>query len=186
MNSVIERKAQLRAEMLERRQAFDPKAGHALASVIATELEVPVASRIGGVWPMAHEMDLRPAMTALCAAGHEIFLPETPKRGEPLIFRRWLPGCTMVRERFGTFRPDGPVGFPEIVFVPLLAFDAMGHRLGYGGGFYDRTLATLPGSEAIGFAYAAQQVESVPVEMHDVPLARIVTEAGLVTCRVSK
>jgi len=182
MNSVMERKAQLRAEMLARRVAFDPDAGAALAAVIAVELVFPPASRIGGVWPLPHEMDLRPAMTALCAAGHEIYLPQTPKLGNALIFRRWVPGCTMVQERFGTSRPDGPVGSPEFVFVPLLAFDAAGHRLGYGGGFYDRTLASLPESQAIGFAYAAQQVPSVPVEAHDKVLRRIVTEAGLITC----
>jgi 5-formyltetrahydrofolate cyclo-ligase len=183
MNSVMERKAQLRAEMLARRKAFDPAAGSALAAVIDAELVFPPGSRIGGVWPLPHEMDLRPALTALCAAGHDIFLPETPKLGAALIFRQWVPGCPMVRERFGTFRPDGPVGFPQIVFVPLLAFDVLGHRLGYGGGFYDRTLAALPGSEAIGFAYAAQQVPSVPIEAHDIPLGRIVTESGLVMCR---
>jgi 5-formyltetrahydrofolate cyclo-ligase len=183
MNGVMERKAQLRAEMLVRRQAFDPDAGTALAAVIAAELTFPPASSIGGVWPLPNEMDLRPAMTALCAAGHEIYLPETPKLGNPLIFRRWIPGCVMVQERFGTLRPDGPVGSPEFIFVPLLAFDAAGYRLGYGGGFYDRTLAALPGSEAIGFAYAAQQVPSVPAEAHDIPLRRIVTEAGTVICR---
>jgi 5-formyltetrahydrofolate cyclo-ligase len=88
----------------------------------------------------------------------------------------------MVRERFGTFRPDGPVGLPDFVFVPLLAFDAAGNRLGYGGGFYDRTLAALPGAEAIGFAYAAQQVAQVPAEAHDRALRRVVTEAGVVSC----
>ncbi len=182
MNSVIERKAQLRANMLARRAAFDPEAGAALAAVIAAELIFPPGALIGGVWPLPNEMDLRPALTALCAAGHEIYLPETPKLGNALIFRRWSPGCAMVRERFGTYRPDGPVGFPDFVFVPLLAFDTAGNRLGYGGGYYDRTLASLPASEAIGFAYAAQCVAQVPAEAHDRPLRRVVTETGVITC----
>jgi 5-formyltetrahydrofolate cyclo-ligase len=183
MSSVMERKALLRAEMLARRATFDPDAGTALAAVIAAELVFPPGSRIGGVWPLPNEMDLRPAMTALCAAGHEIYLPETPKLGNALIFRRWMPGCVMVRERFGTYRPDGAIGQPDTVFVPLLAFDGYGHRLGYGGGFYDRTLAALPGCHAIGFAYEAQRVEAVPVEAHDRPLPRIVTEERPIICQ---
>jgi 5-formyltetrahydrofolate cyclo-ligase len=180
MNTVAERKAQLRAEMLALRASFDPEAGQALAEVIAAEIRFPSASRIAGVWPLPGEMDLRPAMTALFAQGHEIFLPQTPSRGESLIFRMWTPGCTMIREKFGTFRPEGPIGQPDIIFVPLLAFDVSGGRLGYGGGFYDRTLADLSGREAIGFAYAAQRVPQVPTEAHDRSLRRIVTESGLV------
>ena len=183
MNEFAERKARLRAEMLARRGSFDPDAGAALAAVIAAELQFPKGACIAGVWPLPGEMDLRPAMTALFAEGHPIVLPQTPARGQSLIFRRWSPGCTMLREAFGTFRPDGPVERPDIVFVPLLAFDGSGNRLGYGGGFYDRTLAALPDCEAIGFAYEAQRVPCVPAEPHDRSLSRVVTEKGLTNCQ---
>jgi 5-formyltetrahydrofolate cyclo-ligase len=183
MNTVAERKAQLRAQMLALRAGFDSGAGEALAAVISAELQFAVGARIAGVWPLPGEMDLRPAMTALSARGHEILLPQTPALGESLIFRVWTPGCAMVRERFGTFYPDGPVGVPDVVFVPLLAFDGAGNRLGYGGGFYDRTLAGLVDCDAIGFAYAAQRVTSVPVEGFDRCLRLVVTETGLTHCQ---
>jgi 5-formyltetrahydrofolate cyclo-ligase len=179
MISMADEKARLRAEMQRLRASFDPAAGQALAAEIARNLRFAAGARIAGVWPLPGEMDLRPALHALSAQGHQIFLPETPARGNRLIFRRWTPGCTMVREKFGTFRPDGPIGEPDVIFVPLLAFDDDGNRLGYGGGFYDRTLAALPGCDAIGFAYAAQRVPHVPHEAHDRPLRRIVTETGL-------
>ena len=183
MTSVAEQKARLRAEMQQKRAIFDPNAGPALASVITREVGFPAGVRIAGVWPLPGEMDLRPAMHALSALGHKIYLPQTPARGNSLIFRLWTPGCTMVPEKFGTFRPDGPIGEPDVIFVPLLAFDDQGNRLGYGGGFYDRTLAALPAREAIGYAYAAQRVPLVPHEAHDQPLRRVVTETGLFEVR---
>jgi 5-formyltetrahydrofolate cyclo-ligase len=85
----------------------------------------------------------------------------------------------MVPERFGTQRPDGRVAEPGVIFVPLLAFDRRGYRLGYGGGYYDRTLIGLPHARAIGFGYAAQRVEHVPHEAHDIRLPRIATEFGV-------
>jgi 5-formyltetrahydrofolate cyclo-ligase len=86
----------------------------------------------------------------------------------------------MITERFGTARPDGPVGIPDVLFVPLLAFDRRGHRLGYGGGYYDRTLAALPGRTALGFGFSALEVDSVPTGPHDHPLNAIVTEKEII------
>jgi 5-formyltetrahydrofolate cyclo-ligase len=173
-------KAQLRAEIFALRETFDPAAGEALCHVALRDLEFSAGSTIAGVWPLAGEMDLRPLMRALHARGHRIVLPETTPRGEPLVFRVWTPESTMIREKFGTFRPDGPIARPDVVFVPLVAFDAAGNRLGYGGGYYDRTLDALVDCEPIGFAYAAQQVAHVPIELHDQPLPRILTEAGVI------
>ena len=131
---------------------------------------------------MGQEIDIRPLLTTLVRLGHGVVLPETPPRGQPLLFRRWQPGSVMVPERFGTLRPDGDVATPDVLLVPLLAFDLAGHRLGYGGGYYDRTLATLPGAQAIGCAYAAQQVETVSAEPHDIRLNAIATERGVIHC----
>jgi 5-formyltetrahydrofolate cyclo-ligase len=144
---------------------------------------VTPAARVAGVWPLPDEIDLRPLWHALHQRGHVVLLPQTPKLGQILQFRRWHPGCRMVRERFGTDRPDGDLDTPDIIFVPLLAFDRRGHRLGYGGGYYDRTLAAYPEIPAIGFGYAAQEVEEVPCAQHDQPLQAIFTESGRVIAK---
>ncbi|HEX4367314.1 MAG TPA: 5-formyltetrahydrofolate cyclo-ligase, partial [Rhodopila sp.] len=119
---------------------------------------------------------------ALHARGHCIALPVTPKRGDALTFRGWQPGDVMVPERFGTLRPIGELLIPDMLLIPLLAFDANGGRLGYGGGFYDRTLAALPGRFRLGCAFAAQQVDSVPVGPYDVRLDAVATENGIIRC----
>ncbi len=109
-----------------------------------------------------------------------VLLPVTI-RGQPLVFRHWQPGMQMVRDGFGVEHPTETEaeGTPEALVVPLLAFDAMGQRLGYGGGFYDRTLAALrdAGSiTAIGFAFAAQEMEKLPADATDQRLDAVVTE----------
>jgi 5-formyltetrahydrofolate cyclo-ligase len=91
----------------------------------------------------------------------------------------------LIRERFGTFRPTGEEATPDLLFVPLLAFDRDGRRLGYGGGFYDRTLAGLPGRPAIGCAFAAQELDEVPAAEHDAHLHAVATEQGVLICNVS-
>ncbi len=167
-------KHQLRTEMLANRLVSAANAGQALARLALADLPFPTT--IAGVWPLPGEMDLRPLLHALHDGGHTVVLPQTPPRGNPLCFRIWTPGCPMRRETFGTCCPDGPLAEPDMVFVPLLAFDRAGNRLGYGGGYYDRTLAAHPGRPAIGFGYAAQEVPFVPTEPHDQTLAVIVTE----------
>jgi 5-formyltetrahydrofolate cyclo-ligase len=183
MTSIAAQKAVLRAEALARRRGFDPAAGEALAAVVLREVALPPDATVAGVWPLSGELDLRPLLHALHARGLSIVLPETPPRGLPLVFRRWTPGCAMLPERFGTLRPDGKVAVPDVVFVPLLAFDDRGYRLGYGGGYYDRTLQGLRGVDAIGFGYAAQMVKRVPIEPHDIPLRRIATETGMIPAK---
>ena len=133
---------------------------------------------------MTGEIDIRPLLEALHERGHEILLPVTPPLGHPLSFRRWTPGADMLRERFGTFSPtaDAPEGVPRILFVPLVAFDRTGRRLGYGDGYYDRTLAALPGATAIGCAFAAQELDEVPADAYDVRLSAVATERGVILC----
>lgn len=137
---------------------------------------------VSGFWPMPGELDIRPVLHALHARGSRVMLPETPPRGNALIFRRWTPESAMIRERFGTYRPDGEVGTPDVLLVPLLAFDRKGNRLGYGGGYYDRTLAALPGARAIGCAFAALELDEVPVGEYDAPLQAVATELGVIFC----
>ena len=150
-------------------------AGHVLAAGLVRPGEV-----VAGFWPLAGEVDVRPLLLALVGRGHVVALPETPPLGQALMFRRWRPGVAMVPERFGTLRPDGAVVTPDVLLVPLLAFDRRGYRLGYGGGYYDRTIAGLPGVRAIGCGFAVQEVDAVPVLPHDARLDAVATEAGIV------
>ena len=174
-------KAAARTRAHAARIGCDPSAcGAQLAAHVLAGLHVPRGAAVSGFWPMGEEIDIRPLLEALHARGHPVLLPETPPRGRPLIFRLWHPGAAMIRERFGTSRPDGPEGVPDIMLVPLLAFDRSGHRLGYGGGYYDRTIAGLPHARTIGCAYAAQEVDAVPVGVHDKVLDAIVTECGVI------
>lgn len=177
---IAERKQAARAAAIARREGCDPALGIQLARHLLATIPPPPGATISGFWPMGAEIDIRPLLWALHTRGHPILLPETPKRGNPLIFRAWHPGMTMVPERFGTFRPTGPIATPDLLLVPLLAFDRAGNRLGYGGGFYDRTLATLPHAQTIGIAYAAQELDEVPTTDHDARLDAIATEHGII------
>ncbi len=163
---------------LAARAACDPALAEAVRARLLA-LEFSAGAVVAGVWALPGEVDLLPVLTALHGRGHPIVLPETPPLGSPLIFRRWWPGAPMLPERFGTQRPDTEIATPDVLLVPLLAFDAERYRLGYGGGYYDRTLAVLPGARAIGFGYAAQRVDRLPRETHDRPMAAVVTEADV-------
>ncbi len=175
------KKSKLRQAMLANRPPENETAAAALAHIALQNLDF--TGTVAGVWPLPGEMDLRPLLHALHARGHRIVLPDTPPRGERLRFRVWTPGAAMLPGRFGTLRPDGALAEPDMLFVPMLAFDRCGGRLGYGGGYYDRTLAALPNRARIGFGYAAQEVEAVPLEPHDVGVPVIVTELEVILVR---
>ena len=179
---LAEQKAALRAEMLGLRARWNPALGAQLAAHVLASGIVPAGAVVAGFWPMPHEIDIRPLLTALHERGHVIGLPETTPRGNPLIFRAWAPGVELARGRYGTMHPLGAAVMPDFVLVPLVAFDATGHRLGYGGGYYDRTLAGLPHAFRLGCAYAAQQVAHVPVEETDFHLHAVATEGGVTLC----
>ena len=164
--------------LLARRAGADPALGERLTAHILPLC--PQGAAVAGFWPMGTEIDIRPVLHALHARGHPVLLPETPRRGHALRFRCWWPGVPMLPERFGTQRPDAPQGDPDVLLVPLLAFDRRCNRLGYGGGFYDRTIAARPGIRTIGCAHALQEVDAVPVLPHDAPLDAVATERGVI------
>lgn len=151
-----------------------------LAGLLAAEPQGTVVSIYD---PIRTEIDPRPAIQG--ALGRlRMALPVIAGKGLPLTFRAWVPGAAMAPGPFGVAVPAaGEMLVPDVLVVPMLAFDARGYRLGYGGGFYDRTLADLRARgrrvRAIGFAYAVQQVADLPVDQTDEPLDVIVTEAGL-------
>lgn len=137
---------------------------------------------IAAYLPIRTEADPLPAMAAL-AASNRICVPVIEGAGQPLSFREWRPGCALVPGPFKVSVPaTGATLVPDLVIAPMLAFDEALYRLGYGGGFYDRTLEQLRRIgpvEAVGFAYAAQYAEALPREATDQPLDRLITEAGL-------
>jgi 5-formyltetrahydrofolate cyclo-ligase len=183
MSSLDDLKRALRQAATASRDGLDAAAaGHALAVHVLRDVPPPPGAVVSGFWPMAGEIDLRPLLHALHERGNLVALPVTPRRGEPLTFRAWQPGDVMVPERFGTLRPVGEELRPDMLLIPLLAFDAAGGRLGYGGGFYDRTLPLLPGRFRLGCAFTAQQVDEVPVGPYDVRLDAVATEDGIIHC----
>ncbi len=182
-DKLIEAKRAVRQCMLAAREVWDPACGTALGEHVLREVPPPQGAVVSGFWPMGQEIDIRPLLLALHEQGHPIVLPETPKRGNPLIFRIWRPGDVLVTERFGTSRPTGDVRDPDFLLVPLLAFDRRGHRVGYGAGYYDRTLAALPGRFRLGVAYAAQELDEVPAGPYDARLDAVATECGVIFCK---
>ena len=140
---------------------------------------------VSAYWPLGDEIDPRPLMEALHLRGHRLALPAIRAAGRPLDFRAWLPGDPLTSAGFGIQEPaaTAPSVAPRVLLVPLLAFDAAGYRLGYGGGFYDRSLALLRAAGdtlAVGLAYADQQVAAVPREATDQPLDLVVTERDVI------
>lgn len=148
---------------------------------------------IAGYWPIGTEVDVKPLLLKL-SNNHQIVLPVTPRDRLRLSFRRWTPDCAMEKGPFGTQHPVGQSGdgtdalVPDIVLVPLLAFTRSGDRLGYGGGYYDTTLAALraekPSLRTVGIAYSGQLMSTIPTEQTDIPLDHILTEKTLITTRL--
>ena len=189
---LVARKQSLRALALAARARLAPEAA-AAAGDAATRHLIPVLSSSPGqtvsvFWPLPGEIDTRPLLMRLHAGGHPVLLPRVQGRGRPLALHRWQPGAALVAGRLGLQEPraEDPTGVPDIVVTPLVAFDALGHRLGYGAGFYDRTFAMLEAMGArplrVGFAFACQEVDAVPVDAHDRPLHLLVTEHGVQRC----
>jgi 5-formyltetrahydrofolate cyclo-ligase len=138
---------------------------------------------IAAYMPIRTEISPLAVMTRLASDGKTIALPVVVGAGQPLIFRVWTPDCDMETGAFGAMIPQqGSEVAPDVVITPLLAFDKHGYRLGYGGGFYDRSFQQLRRQKSvigIGFAYAAQQVATVPTEPTDHRLDALVTERGV-------
>ncbi|MFG6562914.1 5-formyltetrahydrofolate cyclo-ligase [Sulfitobacter sp. 1A13421] len=183
MSDCAARKAEARKAAFARRKPLFEQANAAQAGYLSEVLAGYRGVPLSGFMPIRTEIDPRPAMAEACAHG-PVGVPVIKKPNHPLSFARWTPETAMVPGTFGAMIPAEPDFFePEIVIVPLLAFNRAGGRLGYGGGFYDRTLAMLRGRRAtlaIGFAFAGQEWDDVPLEDTDAPLDLIVTEAGVI------
>ncbi|GKY87474.1 5-formyltetrahydrofolate cyclo-ligase [Sinisalibacter aestuarii] len=179
-------RSRLRAARLALSVAERQKIGEALAG----HLQQVLNERFGGArgmvfsayWPIKGEPDLRPVMAALHEAGVTVALPLVETRAAPLIFRRWTPETRLVRGDWNipVPPPDAPVLTPAIALAPLVGWTADGYRLGYGGGYFDRTLAKLtPKPFVIGIGFEAAQLATIYPQPHDIPLDLILTENGL-------
>jgi len=186
MTAAVADKQALRRESLARRAAIPQEKRDDAAAILAQTglsfLSMSGPAVISGYYPFGDELDVLPLLDRLIAEGHTIGLPVT-RKDQPLIFRVWTPDTLMVRGAMGIPRPpdDAPEVVPSVLLVPLAAFDDRGYRIGYGGGFYDRTLAKLRAAgpaTAVGVAFAAQRVNHVPNEPHDEPLDWMLTPAG--------
>lgn len=182
--SISEQKAAARKAAFARRKeakAASPEADAAASKRLVDTLDCPPGAIVAGYRPIRTELDPTAAMVALLEQGAAICTPVVIGPGQPLKFRLWTPDAKMEIGDFGVEVPvDGDWVAPSILITPLAAFDRAGYRLGYGGGFYDRTLAELRAcgpTTAIGFAYAAQEIPSAPRDATDAPLDAIVTEA---------
>jgi 5-formyltetrahydrofolate cyclo-ligase len=185
--SGAELKKELRRAALARRDALPPQwrieASLAMAEAAAA-ITIEPGTIVSGFWPIRSEADVRPAMFALREQGARLALPVVVDR-TTIVFRELVRGAPMVEMGFGTVGPheEAEVLDPAVMLVPLAAFDARGHRIGYGAGYYDRAIARLADKgqppRLIGIAFDCQEVALVPDEPHDMVIPEILTENGL-------
>ena len=172
----------LRREMVARRAALPVAEHDALsARIVAHALAALLAPVVAAFcWPIKHEPDVRGLLTAWARAGVRTALPVVVAEGQPLAFREWTPETPLAPDRYGIPTPTtGEWLTPDLILLPLNGFDAAGYRLGYGGGYFDRTLVALaPRPLAVGVGFEINRVDSIRPEAHDQRLDWIVTENG--------
>ncbi|MGX8011436.1 5-formyltetrahydrofolate cyclo-ligase [Mesorhizobium sp. ORM8.1] len=188
MTSSKELKKQLRKDALARRDALDDfwrvEIALEMAETAKEKIALEQGQIVSGFWPMRSEVDVRPLMFALRENGARLCLPAILDK-TTIVFRELVREAPMVEMGFGTVGPheEAEVLDPTMMLVPLAAFDARGHRIGYGAGYYDRAIAKLAAKgiipRLIGIAFDCQEVERVPDEDHDVIISEILTESGL-------
>lgn len=194
LNPIESCKAELRREAIARRDALPATERAAAAAAIAAR-PLPVAvfpgAIVSGFSPLKSEINPVPLMRAFAVAGAQLALPVVAGRGRPLTMRAWSFGEPLDSGVWGIRepKPEAPEVFPDILIVPLLAFDRAGHRIGYGAGYYDLTIARLRSMKpviAIGIAYAGQEIPSVPTTPRDAALDLVLTERETIDLRVPR
>jgi 5-formyltetrahydrofolate cyclo-ligase len=187
-------KATLRRESLARRDALSADDRAAAAQVISARpfpVAVPPGAIVSGFMPMKSEINPLPLLRTLADAGAALALPAVAGKGKPLIMRAYAFGEPLASGVWGIREPapDAREVFPDIVLVPLLAFDRRGHRIGYGAGYYDMTIAALRARKpvvAVGIAFAAQEITQVPTTPRDARLDLVLTEDEVIDFRELK
>lgn len=183
---IEEAKAALRIDAHAARAALSQTERSEAAAAVAQfffEMLAPRAEDVvAAYWGIRDELDCRSILVRLMDANVKVVLPAVLGDEEPLELRVWEQGTALYEAGFGTLAPSplAPRAEPDIVLMPLLGFDRVGTRLGYGGGYYDRTLAGLNKKpKLIGLAFAVQELPLIPREPHDVPLDAVITETGV-------
>ncbi|MGE3830255.1 MAG: 5-formyltetrahydrofolate cyclo-ligase [Parvibaculaceae bacterium] len=189
VNDVVAFKRQART-MAAAKRAKAHKALGDRGGLLLAQHEFPVTRGSGAAWvsgfhPYQDEISVLPLLARLVSEGWFSALPVVIAKGKPLVFRAWAPGEPTTRGVWDIHIPpeSAPEAAPDVLLVPLLGFDRRGYRLGYGGGFYDRTLAELRQKKAItaiGIGYADQELDEVPIAAYDEPLDWIMTERGVI------
>lgn len=181
-------KAALRAAAHRKRAAIHSnvrdEAARAAAQHFFDHVALAPSEIVAAYWPIRDELDCKPVITRLVDTGQPVCLPIVLGDDMPLELRLWEEGTPLFPSGFGTLAPaeTAPIVEPDVILMPLLGFDKHGTRLGYGGGYYDRTLAMLTKPpRLIGYCYAAQEIDHIPREPHDVPLDAAITEAGFMS-----
>lgn len=182
---ISSKKAQIRKTALAARKACNSKAANLAACAHLTEILASKSATavVAGYMAIQTEIDPIETLKNLHERGFRICLPVIQGHAKPLIFREWTPDTPMIEGDFGALIPrSGDVLVPDITIIPLVGFDSKGTRLGYGGGFYDRTLSELSKTKKpfkIGFAFAGQELDSIPTDEFDQDLDLVVTEKGV-------
>ena len=177
-------KADLRAAALAKRDALSAEQRRAAAEAIAARgmpFEIATGAVISGYSPIRNELDPAPLMHKLASFGARLALPSVTARGHALIFRAWSPGERLMLGALGIPEPSPAAAevLPDVMLVPLAAFDRLGHRIGYGAGHYDFTFAHLRKIKpviGVGLAFAVQEIRAIPALSHDVALDYVLTE----------
>lgn len=189
---IEEAKAAMRNKAHAARAAIFPglraEASQAAAACYFADASPKAGDMVAAYWPIRDELDIKPVLTRLMDDGQPVCMPVVVGPGLPLEMRLWEQGAALYPAGFGTLAPDdlAPVVEPDVMLMPLLGFDRHGTRLGYGGGYYDRTLARLSKKpRLIGFAFALQEFDQIPRQAHDVPLDAVVTEKGVTQFRIA-
>ncbi|WP_298253744.1 5-formyltetrahydrofolate cyclo-ligase [Bradyrhizobium sp.] len=182
--SALPSKADLRKLALDARDAMEAASRAAAGEKLAARslpFEIAPGTVVSGYSPIRSELDPVPLMRKLAAQGAKLALPAVLSRGKSLVFRAWVVGDRLTMGPLGILEPSPAMAelIPDIMLVPLAAFDRLGHRIGYGAGHYDYTLAHLRKVKpitAIGLAFATQEIKAVPALAHDVALDYVLTE----------
>jgi 5-formyltetrahydrofolate cyclo-ligase len=189
--NISEQKLELRQAAIARRDALPAdERQRAAETVAARAFPLPIAPGVivSGFMPLKSEINPLPLMQKLAGQGARLALPAIAGRGKPLIMREWAFGASLDRGQWGIREPtaQAPEVDPDILLVPLLAFDRTGHRIGYGAGYYDMTIAGLRSRKAvtaIGIAFAAQEIPAVPATPRDARLDLVLTEREAIDLR---
>jgi 5-formyltetrahydrofolate cyclo-ligase len=188
--SIVDLKAEFRRAALEKRDAMAPDVRAAAAEAVAARplpLAVAPGAIVSAYSPIRSEINPLPLLRRFAEAGASLALPAIAGRGKPLILRAWTFGAPLARGQWNIREPgpEAPEVHPDIMIVPLAAFDRRGYRIGYGAGYYDLTLNALRARKpviAIGLAYGSQEIAAVPDHGHDARLDLVLTETDVIFC----